>query len=104
MRIEKNPDMLSRPRVRGNWLWTICLFGGLFWIAVACAAAPEQESDVYGNLAAQLIKAPTEMERAALLQTNSKLVSASLESALGELSEAHRSRGEFAAAAVGFAL
>jgi CHAT domain-containing protein len=104
MRIEKTPDMLSRSRVRGNWLWAICLLGGLFWIAVACAAAPEPESDVYGNLAAQLINAPTEMERAVLLQTNRNLLSASLESALGELSEAHRSRGEFAAATVGFAL
>ena len=90
--------------MRGNWLWTICWFGGLLSIAVACAAAPDQEPDVYGNLAAQLIKAPTEMERASLLQTNSTLVSASLESALGELGEAHRSRGEFAAATMGFLL
>ncbi|HWM70112.1 MAG TPA: CHAT domain-containing protein [Steroidobacteraceae bacterium] len=100
--MEVEPDMLSR--LRAAWFLMICLFCGFFSIAVARAAAPEQQSDAYENLAAQLIEAPTAAARAALLQANNNLVSASLESALGDLAEAHRSRGEFAAATLGFSL
>ena len=112
--------MLSRPRAA--WFWMMCLSCGFFSIAVArvagpstsgeqgswtpavSTAAPEQQSDAYKNLAARLIEAPTEAARVALLQANSPLVSAPLESALGDLAEAHRSRGEFAAATLGFRL
>src|SRR5882672_6948869 len=100
--MEVEPDMLSR--LRAAWFLMICLFCGVFSIAVARAAGPEQQSDAYENLAAQLIEAPTAAARAALLQANNNLVSASLESALGDLAEAHRSRGEFAAATLGFSL
>src|SRR4051812_44033771 len=108
MQFEVQLDMLSRPRARAPWLVVACLYCGLFSIAAAGAAghstSGEQESDPYETLAARLIEAPTEADRAALRQANSNLVSTSLESALRELGEAHRSRGEFAAAAVGFRL
>ncbi len=100
---EVNAATLSRSRWRAVWLAMICSFCGLFSSAAAGTAAPE-EPEAYKNLAARLIEAPTEVERAAILQANSKLVSASLESSLGDLAEAHRSRGEIAAATAGFRL
>jgi hypothetical protein len=88
MRIEVEPDMLSRPRAA--WFLKMCLLCGFFSIGVARAAghstsgeqgtrtpsvsttASEQQSDAYKNLAARLIEAPTEAGRAALLQASGR--------------------------------
>ena len=59
MRVGVIPDISSRPRTYAAWLWMVCLSCAVFFSPGIWAAAPEQETDIYKNLASRLIGAAT---------------------------------------------